>query len=282
MGIIELPYAVTTGTGATALANWVDDYDEIKVKTQFGTVFIQRCRKEGIKFWHVNRHCATRRIKENAYRLAHLIKHSTRASYILALATQGVKRMQAISCVGTARSAIDIRHIVLPNNYLTPTWCKLSFSDLMPDEAGPEFYREWQTPFDALQRRIYAEQCRGLGLTVHDSGILDIVPGPQLETDADMTLKRSQGVSIVGMATALPESPLAGELGIFHQPACIVTDFPDKPTTQAEIEAVARELSPIVFQAAFNSLQELQREDGILVTTEVKPVAGLREKLGLS
>ncbi len=281
MGNILLPYAISTGTGATDLGNWVDDYEELMVETRFGTVYIQKCRKGGATFWHINRHCATRPLEENAYRLAHLIQHSTRCAYILALGLNGVKRIQAISCVGSAEQDVMIKDVVFPDQYLTPTFCPLSFSDLMPDESGPEFYREWLHPFNQLQRTTFAKKCREAGLTIHENGLLDIVPGPQFETIADMRDKRERKVTIVGMATALPESPLAGELGISHQPACISTDHPDQGATQSDIEAVAREISPAVFQAAFESLLTIHEEDNHLLIDSVPPVEGLRKRLGL-
>jgi len=281
VGEIILPYAITTGTGATDLARCVNDCNDIKVGTRFGAVWIQRCRINNYVFWHVNRHCATQPLGERAYHLAHLIEHQTRCAYILALAMQGVKRILGISCVGSAIERIRIRDVVLPDQYLTPTFCPLSFSDHMPDEAGPEFYREWRHPFDRLQRTVFARECTNLGLRVHDEGLLEIIPGPQFETDADMNDKRPRQVSIVGMATALPESPLAGELGIPYQPACIVTDQPDKRAQQSEITAIAQEISPRVFEAAFKSLLRFSQEGDTPIQDAPEPVAGLRQKLGL-
>ncbi|MDD5342486.1 MAG: hypothetical protein PHI73_04095 [Patescibacteria group bacterium] len=276
-----LPYAIITGTGATDLGGWVNDYEDIRVETRFGTVWIQRCRINDQVFWHVNRHCATQPLDKGAYRLAHLIEHSTRCAYILALAQQGVNRILAISCVGSAAAGVRIKDVVLPDNYLTPIFCPLSFSDLMPDEAGPEFYREWRHPFDRVQRTVFARECTTLGLSVHDDGLLDIIPGPQFETDADMDDKRSRRIMIVGMATALPESPLAGELGIPYQPACIVTDHPDKRASQPEIVAIAREISPRVFEAAYKTLLRFRQEGDSPVRDAPEPVVGLRQKLGL-
>lgn len=282
MSEIILPYAITTGTGATDLARWVNDYRDIKVETRFGTVWIQRCRINDQVFWHVNRHCATQPLEEQAYRLAHLIEHWMRCAYILALAQQGVKRILGISCVGSAFSSFRIRDVVLPNQYITPTFCPLSFSNLMSEEAGPEFYREWKEPFNRSLRLLFTQMCRNQQLRVHDSGLLDIIPGPQFETRADGNDKRRRNFAILGMATALPENPLAGELGIPYQPACIVTDHPDEHASQPEIVAIAQEISPRVFLAAYKVFLRLSQEGDTPVSDAPEPVAGLRQKLGLA
>ncbi len=279
--IYHLPYAVITGTGATDLASWVDNFENIKVDTRFGVVYVQRCQIGVYSFWHVNRHCATRPIEENAYRLAHLIKHSARCGYILALALQAVKRILAISCVGGVSNDINVKDIVLPHSYLTPQFCPLSFSDLMPEKSGSEFYREWPAPFDETQRRVFEALIRQEGLPVFGQGLLEIIQGPMFETIEDMADKRHRGIDIVGMATTLPEAPLAGELGIPHQPACIITDHPDKRALQSEIETIAHEITPRLFKAAFNALVHFSDEADRPPAKAPVPVQGLRERLGL-
>lgn len=274
-----LPFAIITGTGATELKDWVDGFEEERAENRFGSAWLQRCRKGRLVFWHVNRHCASKPIAEQAYRLAHLI--TGREAYVLALAERGVRSALALSCVGAADRNLEVGSVVIPGQYLTPPFCALSFSDSMPDEAGPEFYREWPRPFNPGLNRLFYDRCLGLGLRSQLNGTLEIVRGPQFETMADMDDKRQRGVTIVGMATALPECALAGELGIAYSGAFLVTDHPDRPTTQADVEAVSRQYSPKLFQAAVEVIRSLSGSFGQPIPDASTPVAGLREKFGL-
>lgn len=275
-----LSFAIITGTGATELHDWVDEFEEERTENRFGLVWLQRCRKDNLFFWHVNRHCASQPPNARNYRLAHLIDY--REAYLLALAQRGVRAILGLSCVGAVAENLTVGSVVMPGQYLTPPFSRLSFSDLMSNEAGPEFYREWPRPFNGRLNQLLYEQCHDLGLLAQLNGTLEIVRGPQFETLADVEDKRKRGVSIVGMATALPECSLSGELGIAYGGAFLVTDHPDKPTLQSEVEAVSARVSPKIFQAAVNVIARY----GCRITDQIPdaptPVAGLREKLGLA
>lgn len=275
-----LSFAIITGTGATELHDWVDSAEEERAENRFGVVWLQRCQKDGQSFWHVNRHCASQPPDARSYRLAHLIDY--REAYLLALAERGVTAILGLSCVGAADRNLEVGSVVIPGQYLTPPFGTLSFSDSMPNEAGPEFYREWPRPFNGELNRMFYEQCLGLRLRAQLNGVLDIIRGPQLETQADMDDKRARGVTIVGMATALPECALAGELGLPYSAAFLVTDQPDRPTTQAEIERVSAEFSPKIFQAAVGVVDQIHAGFVERLSDMPTPVAGLREKLGLA
>jgi len=255
-------YGLITGTGANVLRDLGVKYKEEMIPTPYGNIFVQVCEWLGMAFVHLNRHLSTRPLEENEWLMPFDI--DARGN-IWALASMGVRRINATTAVGSIVDRMVIGDVVMAHQMKTPEFdCRSTFADRRlkgrfgPAVYGPHLFRENVRPLPCeFSRRVYGDQTEGrVGQShLHRSGKLSIVRGPRFETDLDIEILRSQGIEVVGMGTALPEAFLCTEVGICYTPAAIVTDNPNEAPEQSEIERVGKVLSPKLFEAAVVSFQ---------------------------
>jgi 5'-methylthioadenosine phosphorylase len=93
---------------------------------------------------------------------------------------------------------------------------------------------------------VAAAAGRRVGVTVHDSGTVVVVPGPRFSTRAESAAYRREGWTTINM-TQYPEAYLARELGICYAGIALVTDFDTgvegedgPPVVMADVFAVLR------------------------------------------
>jgi len=285
-------FAITTGTGSGMLRE-LCEVDEFPVVTPYGTVWVQDCEIDGVRSLHLNRHGSHESISHGRYRLAHLLDYQPLSGQwrsganMWALARLGVRRVIAISAMGSIDSAYPIRSVVLPHDCCTPSFgIRLTYAD---EDSGDEFYRGMIAGFCHVSRTLLAGQLHRADptLTVNDAGVLSIVKGPGFEKLPDIKILQANGVHVVGMGTALPEFFLGGELGIHVSVAGVITDDPGTHVDQAEIKTIVRSTTPTIFRAAVETFRTLATEEGDLdqpftCACDLQSVNGLREKVSLA
>jgi 5'-methylthioadenosine phosphorylase len=79
-------------------------------------------------------------------------------------------------------------------------------------------------PTSAPLRQLIAEECTGLGLTVHDGGTYVNMDGPAFSTRAESNANRQLGFDVIGM-TNLGEVKLAREAEIAVATIALITDY---------------------------------------------------------
>lgn len=143
---------------------------------------------------------------------------------IAALRSIGVRTIIAFSAVGSLQEEIRPRDFVVPDQIIDRTKGIRPFTFF---EQGMVGHVGFGDPFDMNLAKI-VRQCghalEGDGVTLHDTGLLICMEGPQFSTRAESNLYRSWGGSVINMS-ALPEAKLAKEAEIAYQMICMATDY---------------------------------------------------------
>lgn len=132
----------------------------------------------------------------------------------------GVKKILAISAVGSLKPEIKSGTFVIPDSYIDRTKGREeTFFD------GPEVRH--MTSIDPYCRSLRKEvwsACEKAGINAIDGGVMLVINGPRFSTKAGSELFAAAGVSVVNM-TGYPEIILANELGICYINISLVTDY---------------------------------------------------------
>jgi 5'-methylthioadenosine phosphorylase len=197
--------AIIGGTGVYDVPGL--ELEQRSVETQYGAVevFLGVNQSEGLVF--LPRHGVT---------------HSTpphRINYranIKALQQLGVRRILALSTVGSLRLEIAPADMVLLSNFIDFTHQRPS--TFFDGGDGGVAHVDVTYPYcPSLGSRVL-EKGRELGLEIAPEGVYACMEGPRLETAAEIAMLAQLGGDVVGM-TGVPEVTLARELRLCY--ACV-------------------------------------------------------------
>ena len=138
-----------------------------------------------------------------------------------ALKSLGVKRVLAVSAVGSLREDYRPGDMVVPDQIIDRT---------RGDRPATFFGRGvvahvgFAEPYCPEMRCAVGAAAAATGAPVRDGGSYVVIEGPAFGTRAESEVYRSWGASVVGM-TALPEAKLAREAEICYASMCAVTDY---------------------------------------------------------
>ncbi len=150
-----------------------------------------------------------------------------------ALKSLGVRRVLAISAVGSLREEYRPRDLVAPDQLVDRT------RGVRPGTffgEGVVAHVAFAEPFCANLRARAITAGRAAGGEAHDGGSYVVVEGPAFGTRAESELYRSWGASVVGM-TALPEAKLAREAELCYAMLAAVTDYDAWRADEAAVDA---------------------------------------------
>lgn len=143
------------------------------------------------------------------------------AANIYALKHLGVQVIISVSAVGSLQERFRPRHFVIPDQIFDRTKGirrSTFFGDGIVGHVG------FGSPFCPELSDVLAKTAKQADATVHKSGTLVCMEGPQFSTKAESEFYRGLGHSIIGM-TAIPEAKLAREAGICYSILAMVTDY---------------------------------------------------------
>ncbi|ROW08302.1 hypothetical protein VMCG_03033 [Cytospora schulzeri] len=143
---------------------------------------------------------------------------------IAALRHIGVRSIIAFSAVGSLQEHIKPMDFVVPDQVIDRTKGIRPFTFF---EKGLVGHVGFADPFDAKMAAIVkkcAGAMQGEGSTLHESGTIICMEGPQFSTRAESNMYRSWGGSVINMS-ALPEAKLAREAELAYQMICMATDY---------------------------------------------------------
>ncbi len=177
------------------------------VRTPFGsiTVYIGQYRGEEIAF--LPRHGPEHN------QLAHEVNY--RAN-LWGLRELGVERIIGTSAIGSLNPAMQVGHLVAPDNLVDMAKHRRDTFNL----GSVDF----TYPYCAEIRAIICQQAEGLHMAIHRQAIYLSVEGPRYETAAEIKLWNRLGMDVVGMTNGT-EAALARELGICYAVIGLVTDL---------------------------------------------------------
>ncbi len=151
---------------------------------------------------------------------------------IWALKALGVRRVLAVSAVGSLQERIEPLHAVVPDQLIDRTRGRAStfFG------AGLVAHVGFADPFCAETAEVLARCSEETGVVTHRGGTLVVIEGPAFSTRAESRLYRAWGAAVIGM-TALPEAKLAREAELCYASICTVTDYDVWHETEADVSA---------------------------------------------
>jgi len=137
-----------------------------------------------------------------------------------ALKSLGVRRVLAVSAVGSLQQQYAPLHAVVPDQVIDRTRGRTStfFGDGVVAHIG------FADPFCEEVREALAEASERAGVVTHRGGTLVVIEGPAFSTRAESRLYQSWGAAVIGM-TALPEAKLAREAELCYASIGYVTDY---------------------------------------------------------
>lgn len=139
---------------------------------------------------------------------------------IFALKSIGVERLISISAVGSLKEEIHPMDMVIPDQLLDRTKCRVSTFF----EEGIVAHISFADPFCKELSDKIATVAEEIETTIHTGGTYVVIEGPAFSTRAESNLYRSWGASVIGM-TALPEAKLAREAGLCFTILACATDY---------------------------------------------------------
>ena len=139
---------------------------------------------------------------------------------IYGMKTLGVRRLIAVSAVGSLKQDIAPGHLVLPDQFIDRTRERIStfFG------RGLVAHVAFADPTCPMVTDALAAASRGLDVTVHRGGTYVCMEGPQFSTRAESFLYRSWGADVIGM-TNLQEAKLAREAEMCFATLALATDY---------------------------------------------------------
>lgn len=205
--------AVMGGSGFYEMPG-LSDVEEVAVETPFGSPsdHVRIGTLEGARVAFLARHGRGHTL---------LPSELPQRANFWALKWLGVRRVLAISAVGSLREDFRPGDMVVPDQLIDRTRANRPstfFGDGVVAHVG------LAEPFSEPMRQGAIAAARAAGATVRDGGTYIVMEGPAFGTRAESELYRQWGASIVGM-TALPEAKLAREAELPYAVLAAVTDY---------------------------------------------------------
>lgn len=227
----EAEIGIIGGSGLYDAA-FIENAERVKVYTPYGkpSDFITIGILRGKKVVFLARHGPKHSIPPH--------KVNYRAN-IWAFKELGVKRVVAVSAVGSLREDYKPGDFVCPDQFIDMTKKReYTFYD-----GGQVAHVSMADPFCPELRSLCANIAKELGITLHEKGTYICIEGPRFSTRAESRLWRMWGADIIGM-TLVPEINLAREARMCYLTIAMVTDYDvwaERPVTAHEVAKVMAE-----------------------------------------
>jgi 5'-methylthioadenosine phosphorylase len=153
-----------------------------------------------------------------------------------ALRTLGVRQVLGPCAAGSLSPDIQPGDFVVLDQLVDRTWGR-------PDtyyDAGAAHHVSYADPYCPVVARHAVESGERVGVRMHPSGTVVVIPGPRFSTRAESRSYRAQGWHVVNM-TQYPEAYLARELGMHYAGIALVTDYDTGVEHDADVRPVSQE-----------------------------------------
>ena len=134
----------------------------------------------------------------------------------------GADSIVSVASVGGIRADLAPGMVIVPHQIIDYTWGR----DTTFHEGGDRqvVHIDFTEPYDPGLRQQLLAAAQQAGEAVVDGAVYAATQGPRLETAAEINRLERDGADIVGM-TAMPEAPLARELGLAYASVCLVANW---------------------------------------------------------
>lgn len=140
---------------------------------------------------------------------------------IWALKQAEVSGIVAVASVGGIRQGLNPGDLVLLDQILDYTWGRASTYFDSPQQ--PVTHVDFTLPFDPDLRQLLNNAALATDQVLVDGGVYACMPGPRLETAAEINRIERDGADVVGM-TLMPEASLARELDMPYAALSVVVN----------------------------------------------------------
>jgi 5'-methylthioadenosine phosphorylase len=225
---------IITGSGTYALPE-LETSARGPVATPFGEALVAEGRFAQADVLHVARHGDEHR------RLSSAVTHQAN---IWALRERGVEAILAVTVCGSLDPQLALGSLIVFDDLHFPV-------NRLPDgslctlhtEPGAPGRGHWifDRPFSEPLRRVLLQAARETGCEVRDGGCYGHVDGPRFNTQSEIRMLMSAGVTAVSQ-TAGPETVLAGEAKLPYALLGYATDYANgvKPEAPTPVEELIR------------------------------------------
>ncbi|WP_406655616.1 S-methyl-5'-thioadenosine phosphorylase [Methanolobus sp. ZRKC2] len=181
---------------------------------------------------------------------------------IFALKKLGVKRIIAVSAVGSLKKELAPLDIVIPDQIYDRTRSRPStfFEDGIVVHIG------FADPFCPEMSETVTNVANSKGYNVRQGGTYVCMEGPQFSTRAESCVYKALGFDIIGM-TAIPEAKLAREAEICYSMIATVTDYDvwhDEDVTIETVIANAMKNEEAVKDILMDALEKVSIEQNCM------------------
>ena len=237
----NIDIAIIGGSGVYDI-DCVDIIEELNIDTPFGKTSdkIAVLQIDNIKFAFIPRH------GKGHYLLPREIPSKAN---IYALKSLGVRRIIAISAVGSLRKDIEPKDFVVPSQIIDRTMGR----DSTFFGNGIVGHISFAEPFCPNMQKIIYDSVSSLSIKVHKDSIYLCMEGPAFSTKAESNMYRLWGANIIGM-TAIPEAKLAREAEICYSMIAMATDY---DCWYGEVEAVNNNMVVETMKANINNIKSI-------------------------
>jgi len=234
------PLGIISGTVIPRGSELFGDLREALIETEYGTAVV--LRSEAVVF--ISRHGTD----PEHYILPHQINHQANMKAFVEL---GVREIVAVNSAGSLHRKWKPGTIMIPNDFIMlsgiPSIFQNRSAHLTP-RLNPEV------------RQRLLEASRESRVTVVDHGVYLQMPGPRLETPAEIRMM-AQFADLVGMTLA-GEAVTAQEFGLAYGALCSIDNYGnglvEEPLTVEQIVAHARENAQVMIFVATRYLANYQ------------------------
>jgi len=248
----DVKIAIIGGTGVYR-ADMLDNTEEIKVNTFYGTVKLMTGEYKGRKVAFLTRHGKGHSVPP------HMINYQAN---IMALKKLGVQQIIATAAVGSLNEKMKPLEFVLCDQFLDFT--KMRKTTYFEGGGTGVVHLDVTDPYCARTRSFIEKQAKSLGLPIHNGGCYVCTEGPRFETPAEIRMFKQLGGDLAGM-TSVPEVLLAREAGMCYATICMVTNYAagisKEPLSHQEVLDAMQELSGNISRLIMNLLETMPLEE---------------------
>lgn len=134
----------------------------------------------------------------------------------------GVTQVIAVAAVGGIRADMAPGTLAFPDQIIDYTWGRSC--TFFEDHPSPVTHIDFTEPYCPYLRERLIQGARALKLNARESCTYAAMPGPRLETAAEIHKLERDGGDLVGM-TGMPEAALARELGLRYAVCAVVANW---------------------------------------------------------
>jgi len=175
-----------------------------------------------------------------------------------------VRQVIGPCAAGTLAPDIHPGDFVVLDQLVDRTWGR-------PDtyyDAGDTHHVSYADPYCPVVARHAAAAGARVGIRMHETGTVVVIPGPRFSTRAESRWYRAQGWHVINM-TQYPEAYLARELGMHYTGIALVTDYDTGVEHDAGIAPVSQEQVFAFFEQNLHRVRALL--DNLIPTLPLEP-----------